>query len=222
MNVIDFAGLRISHPLASFCEFRGITLRRDGSGGRLVGCCPLHDDKTASFVVYSDGHFYCYGCGAHGDVTHLCAALQGITIAEAARKLNYGSPPVLYALPPPAAPPPAAYQLSDQDLERMASAAHRLATNPLLISRFVAKRPEWNAEAIENTALEGKNRLRDRPASFEPHLEGFSSIRLATQARPLLPPLTAMRNNLTDLPANTCLLSASPPREICRRLREPS
>ena len=37
----------------------------------------------------------------------------------------------------------------------MARAAHRLATDPLLIARLVSKRPEWTAEAIENTALEG-------------------------------------------------------------------
>jgi DNA primase len=95
MSAIDFAGLRVSHPLAAFCESRGIALRREGSGGRLVGRCPLHEEKSASFTVYSDGHFYCYGCGEHGDVTHLCAAQDAIPIGEAARKLNHGTSPVI-------------------------------------------------------------------------------------------------------------------------------
>lgn len=42
-----------------------------GAGGNLVGLCPLHDEKTPSFKVYPDGHFHCYGCGAHGDVLDL-------------------------------------------------------------------------------------------------------------------------------------------------------
>jgi len=28
--------------------------------------CHIHDEKTPSLVVYADGHWYCYGCGAWG------------------------------------------------------------------------------------------------------------------------------------------------------------
>src|SRR5262249_14359627 len=28
--------------------------------------CPFHDDKTPSCQLYSDGHYHCFGCGAHG------------------------------------------------------------------------------------------------------------------------------------------------------------
>ena len=152
---IDFAGIREAHSIASFCESRGIVLHRDGSAARLVGCCPLHEEKSASFKVYPDGHFCCYGCGAHGDVTHLCAALDGIPIGEAARKLSQGAPPpLIYVLPPPTTPKIEPYQLSNSELERMAAAAVRLATDPVLISKLVARRAEWSAEAIQNTALE--------------------------------------------------------------------
>jgi hypothetical protein len=30
--------------------------------------CPFHDDKTPSLHIYEDGHWHCFGCGAHGDV----------------------------------------------------------------------------------------------------------------------------------------------------------
>jgi len=30
--------------------------------------CPFHQDDTPSMVIYDDGHFHCFGCGAHGDV----------------------------------------------------------------------------------------------------------------------------------------------------------
>src|SRR5262249_9387007 len=28
--------------------------------------CPFHDDKTPSCQLYDDGHYHCFGCGAHG------------------------------------------------------------------------------------------------------------------------------------------------------------
>lgn len=44
-----------------------ITLKRAGSN--LKGLCPFHSEKTPSFVVYKDTQsFYCFGCGAGGDV----------------------------------------------------------------------------------------------------------------------------------------------------------
>lgn len=28
--------------------------------------CPIHNEKTASFVVFPDNGFKCFGCGVHG------------------------------------------------------------------------------------------------------------------------------------------------------------
>jgi DNA polymerase I-like protein with 3'-5' exonuclease and polymerase domains len=33
--------------------------------------CPFHDDHNPSLQIYSDGHYHCYACGAHGDVEEL-------------------------------------------------------------------------------------------------------------------------------------------------------
>lgn len=39
------------------------------TGRNLTGLCPFHSEKTGSFVVYPEnGSFYCFGCGAGGDV----------------------------------------------------------------------------------------------------------------------------------------------------------
>ena len=44
-----------------------VSLKRAGSN--LRGLCPFHSEKTPSFTVYpADNSFYCFGCGAGGDV----------------------------------------------------------------------------------------------------------------------------------------------------------
>ncbi|MBQ8525016.1 MAG: DNA primase [Clostridia bacterium] len=44
-----------------------VSLKRAGSN--VKGLCPFHSEKTPSFVVYKDTQsFYCFGCGAGGDV----------------------------------------------------------------------------------------------------------------------------------------------------------
>lgn len=38
------------------------------NGQRLIGRCPFHEEKTPSFVIFTDdNHFYCFGCHKHGD-----------------------------------------------------------------------------------------------------------------------------------------------------------
>ena len=44
LKLIDFDAIKAAHPLARYCEARGISLRR--SSGLLVGACPLHEDST--------------------------------------------------------------------------------------------------------------------------------------------------------------------------------
>lgn len=62
-------------------------------GDHFVCLCPLHAEKTPSFVVHPD-HFYCFGCGIGGDVIKLVEKLQGIQPIEAAREIvrRFGLP----------------------------------------------------------------------------------------------------------------------------------
>jgi DNA polymerase I-like protein with 3'-5' exonuclease and polymerase domains len=41
--------------------------------------CPFHDDPNPSLQIYSDGHYHCYGCGAHGDIADLPEATPAPT-----------------------------------------------------------------------------------------------------------------------------------------------
>lgn len=68
-------------------EAAGVTLHRRGR--HLVGLCPLHADRTPSFVVDPERQrFKCFGCGAGGDVIDLIQQLYGIDFQEACRILS--------------------------------------------------------------------------------------------------------------------------------------
>ena len=48
--------------------------------------CPFHEDHAPSMKLYED-HFYCFGCGKHGDVVNFTAELFAIPPYDAACKL---------------------------------------------------------------------------------------------------------------------------------------
>ena len=49
-------------------------------------CCPFHEDHTPSMKL-NDTYYYCFGCGATGDVIDLTARLFDLSSFQAARKL---------------------------------------------------------------------------------------------------------------------------------------
>lgn len=52
--------------------------------GRYWGRCPFHNEKTASFTVSPDkGLFYCFGCGAGGNVFKFLSLIENISYFEA-------------------------------------------------------------------------------------------------------------------------------------------
>ena len=54
--------------------------------GRYWGRCPFHNEKTASFTVSADkGFFYCFGCGAGGNVFKFLSLIENITYFEAVK-----------------------------------------------------------------------------------------------------------------------------------------
>ncbi len=69
-------------PMLAVLEHYGFKPDRKG-----FICCPFHDEKTASVKIY-DRSFYCFGCGAGGDVIKFTALLFGITNLQAAVRLN--------------------------------------------------------------------------------------------------------------------------------------
>lgn len=53
-------------------------------GNRYWGCCPFHQEKTASFSVLPDkGFFYCFGCHAGGNAFKFLSLIENISYFDA-------------------------------------------------------------------------------------------------------------------------------------------
>lgn len=58
------------------------------SGKNFKGLCPFHQEKTPSFNVNPDRQFYyCFGCGAGGDVFNFLMDIENITFQESLKIL---------------------------------------------------------------------------------------------------------------------------------------
>lgn len=57
------------------------------AGSNQMGLCPFHDEKTPSFNVYPDGHYHCFGCGAHGTTLGFLMEMDGLTFPQAVEAL---------------------------------------------------------------------------------------------------------------------------------------
>ena len=61
-------------------------LKREGRNRKCL--CPFHSEKTPSMVVYQDTQsFYCFGCGAGGDVITFIMKIENLEYVEAVRFL---------------------------------------------------------------------------------------------------------------------------------------
>lgn len=58
------------------------------TGHDFVGLCPFHSEKTPSFHIYTDTQsFYCFGCGAGGDVITFIKRIENLDYIEAVKLL---------------------------------------------------------------------------------------------------------------------------------------
>ncbi len=83
--------------------YYGLQVSRNG-----MACCPFHDDRHPSMKL-NERYFYCFGCGATGDVIDLVARLFNLTSLQAAQKLalDFGldpKPPTAAAMVKPKRP----------------------------------------------------------------------------------------------------------------------
>ncbi len=63
-------------------------IKLEKAGGNLKGKCPFHNEKTPSFFVSPDrGSYYCFGCGAKGDVFTFVQEFEGLDFMGALKTL---------------------------------------------------------------------------------------------------------------------------------------
>ena len=102
MNLLE--NVKAAVTVRQAAERYGLEVNR----GNMV-CCPFHNDRTPSMKLNED-YFYCFGCGAIGDVIDLVIRLFNLSSYDAAKKLAYDfggdpdKPPVVVALQKPKYP----------------------------------------------------------------------------------------------------------------------
>lgn len=78
MNI--FEEVKAAVDINTAAEYYGLNVRKD------TALCPFHNEKTGSFKLYHD-HFYCFGCGEHGDVIKFTGKLLGLSPIDSAKRL---------------------------------------------------------------------------------------------------------------------------------------
>ena len=59
------------------------------SENEYVALCPFHDENTPSFTITrSKGLYYCFGCGARGDVADFEVLYNHVSLREAVKRLK--------------------------------------------------------------------------------------------------------------------------------------
>ena len=76
-----YENIKTAISVKQAAEHYGLKARRNG-----MACCPFHHDRHPSLKLNED-YFFCFGCGAKGDVIDLVARLFDLSGYEAAQKL---------------------------------------------------------------------------------------------------------------------------------------
>ena len=76
-----YENIKAAVPVKEAAEHYGLKVNRNG-----MASCPFHHDRHPSLKLNED-YFFCFGCGAKGDVIDLVARLFDLSGYEAAQRL---------------------------------------------------------------------------------------------------------------------------------------
>ena len=117
MNI--FARVKESVTVLQAAEHYGVEVQRNG-----MCRCLFHDDWHPSMKL-NEEYFYCFGCGATGDVIDFVARLFDLTSLQAAQKMAYDfgidpdKPPAAAALSRPKYPLARAFRQEELHCQRV-------------------------------------------------------------------------------------------------------
>ena len=85
-NKIDLDTIKSKLPISSELEKKTKIVKK---GKDVWCCCPFHNEKTPSCKINDDlGNFYCFGCGAKGDIFTIYQDLFNYTFLDAVKELS--------------------------------------------------------------------------------------------------------------------------------------
>ena len=73
--------MKTAVPVRQAAEHYGLKVSRNG-----MACCPFHNDRHPSLKL-NEEYFFCFGCGAKGDVIDFAAQMFDLSSYEAAQRL---------------------------------------------------------------------------------------------------------------------------------------
>lgn len=76
-----FSEIKSMISVRQVAESYGLKVNRNG-----MACCPFHNDRNPSMKIDAS-HYYCFGCGVHGDVIGYVAELFCVSQYDAACKI---------------------------------------------------------------------------------------------------------------------------------------
>jgi DNA primase len=82
-----------TRKITEYLSKKGIEADSRLPNGRYKYLCPIHEEKTPSFYVYTNAayeNFFCFGCKARYNIIHLYSYLEKVTIGQAIRALADG------------------------------------------------------------------------------------------------------------------------------------
>lgn len=146
----QFESVKAAVTLRQAAENYGLTVSRNG-----MTCCPFHEDRHPSMKLNED-YFFCFGCGASGDVIDFTARLFGISLKDAAKKLraDFGVNP----RPPEQSKIPNCHAEPPRDRERLCICALREYLRHLRIWQL-RYRPEKPGDSIHPRFAEAMRAL---------------------------------------------------------------
>lgn len=141
--------LKENASILTVAERIGLSVKRYGATYKC--CCPMHKEKTPSFVIYEQSNRYvCFGCGESGNVVDLVMKVKNLSFIEA---VKYVAEVENYTLSDD-------YEESADDYNRRMKAESIIDINKMALAWFCSQlhankdaesyaKGRWNADTIK-------------------------------------------------------------------------